>query len=64
MDSIELDDTENAKELNIRLINFKEVWYEGKSHLLDPLTINVTPEMVCTFVFTSGTEGAPKAVMI
>lgn len=64
LDPIELQDIELAKNANVNLINFKEVLDIGQHNLVDPMGIDISPSQICTFVFTSGTEGAPKAVMI
>lgn len=46
------------------MIPFSEIFEVGAKNLIEPNSVEIKPEDLYTIVFTSGTEGDPKAVMI
>lgn len=65
-DSLESTDTGTAAAETPDLINFAELLTSGKEHLelFEERLKQVKPETLATIVYTSGTTGSPKGVML
>lgn len=63
-DKFEEVDYNKAKAKGIELVAYDRVLDEGKKNLVDYKKIEIKPDDLMTFVFTSGTTGKPKCTMI
>ncbi|MEQ8469308.1 AMP-dependent synthetase/ligase [Coleofasciculus sp. E1-EBD-02] len=57
-----LSDQEPDTESELNILNFPQVLEQGKNHTFQP--IEQTPDTLAALVYTSGTTGKPKGVML
>jgi long-chain acyl-CoA synthetase len=60
--AVMLSDDTLAEEAGFKVLNFKQVMELGANHTLHP--VQLTPDALATLLYTSGTTGKPKGVML